>query len=460
MCVCLIIWCRVGATYQCHCIGLQWRPITMQFFRALLAMMAGVQAVAAMQARPLVSDVAYKRALKHMQYVVGGAENAVRQSHRTDLPLTPSYVINTLTFNLVAHLVAVNEAAMAWSLSKPTLFGEGIASNLEALAWGVSGALAIGAVELWRCSSTCEIEEDEEALLCPRCSAITNPILIGTAPLAVLSSIILNDATVGERSVRMLSSTRTEPSGAVVRSFDGAPRGLPSSTAVLAFGGALVSCAWAQGIVQTAVCASYHQATMRAAVDASTSSAGSGFAPLALALVIVRTAVEPAATVAATAALVAAFEAVMAHVLQPVTRARSKAAKQAVAHARKRAPILFALEAPADEATLTARAFEEQAAEWELQRDDATRKDLCASAARAAVASAVFAASGGCLVAPVVASLGVLVSLDDLPLVPEVEVAEKPPLAWVAGFTAFAVAWACGSSSIAKLSAAIDLVLA
>ena len=70
---------------------------------------------------------------------------------------------------------------------------------------------------------------------------------------------------------------------------------------------------------------------------------------------------------------------------------------------------LFALELDAVSAEQAANEFGAQIVAWTDAREQATRKDILASAGRAAVAAAVFAASGGCLLAPVVASLGVAV---------------------------------------------------
>eukprot|EP00966_Prymnesium_polylepis_P071506 1661257-Prymnesium_polylepis.1 len=78
-----------------------------------------------------------------------------------------------------------------------------------------------------------------------------------------------------------------------------------------------------------------------------------------------------------------------------------------MASARRRAPMLFALEAPPDTAARRTEAFEAATRAWVAQRSDLRRKERFARAGRAAVGAAVFAASGGCLVAPVVASLGV-----------------------------------------------------
>ena len=159
-------------------------------------------------------NVVPQRANAHYTNIVRAAQREV--SVADELPLTPSYVAFTLAFNLAAHVVGSNEAALAMSFPPVTLFTHGLEANLGALAWGIPGALAIAAIELWRCDG-CSVEE-EMSDECPRCSALTTPVLIGTAPLSVLSAIVLVDQGVGERAVDMVGS----------RSFDSAPRGLPS----------------------------------------------------------------------------------------------------------------------------------------------------------------------------------------------------------------------------------------
>ena len=111
----------------------------------------------------------------------------------------------------------------------------GSLGGARGLVWGVPGAFSMAAVELWRCGDDCAVPEDDAD--CPRCSALVSPLLIGTAPVAAVSRVLLNEAGVGERVVRV-----------VQQSSDGARQ---ASTVALAAGGALASCAWAQGVVQT-----------------------------------------------------------------------------------------------------------------------------------------------------------------------------------------------------------------
>ena len=372
-----------------------------------------------------------------------------------ELDLTPSYVVCTLTFNFMAHVVAAREFAAFLQLAAPTLWQPSLVENLHGLAWGVPGALAVAAIEQWRCGDPCSVAE-ESAGECLRCSAVTNPIFIGTAPLAILSNAILADAGVGERSVRVLTAVN-DTSG--TRTFDGAPASLPSSASLLAAGGAIVSCAWAQGIFQGGACGAFREATMRlamACVDCSTaavtsSGVGVAYAFPAFPLFAARAAVEPAFVVMLTAAVVTILEMAISRALQPETTARTQAATEALGEANRRAHSLFALEMDVAGAKEAAACFEAQVDAWHAARDEATRKDLVASAGRAAVAASVFAASGGCLASAVVCSLGV--AADDWPAIARSMASKNEAITWAAAFPLLAVLWACGSSAVATLPA-------
>ena len=163
-----------------------------------------------------------------------------------------------------------------------------------------------------------------------------------------------------------------------------------------------------------------------------------------------RAALEPAAVVLLTAAAATLVEMGASRALQPMARAKTEAAVAALDDAKRRARSLFALEVDAASASAAADDFAAQIEAWKRAREEATRKDLLASAGRAAVAAAAFAACGGCLVAPVVASLGVAV--DDLPeSVPAFGGQQQPPAVNPIGFILVAILWACGSAAAETL---------
>ena len=69
-------------------------------------------------------NVVPQRANAHYTNIVRAAQREV--SVADELPLTPSYVAFTLAFNLAAHVVGSNEAALAMSLPPVTLFTHGL----------------------------------------------------------------------------------------------------------------------------------------------------------------------------------------------------------------------------------------------------------------------------------------------------------------------------------------------
>ena len=107
----------------------------------------------------------------------------------------------------------------------------------------------------------------------------------------------------------------------------------------------------------------------------------------------------------------AGAEVAAARLLQPVASAQADATSAALKAARPRARVLFAIDSPPTEAARRLSAFEAMVDGWERRRVDVTRTDREASLARAVVAAAAFAASGGCLLAPVIASLGAHITL-------------------------------------------------
>ena len=69
---------------------------------------------------------------------------------------------------------------------------------------------------------------------------------------------------------------------------------------------------------------------------------------------------------------------------------------------------MWALEAPPDAVRRRVAALRSDAARWRADRAEAERRSRIARVGRAAVASAAFGASGGSLLAPVLASLGIV----------------------------------------------------
>ena len=367
----------------------------------------------------------------HFETVVNYAKRPAFQNDQYDLQLTVPYVILTLLFNLAAHLVAVHEASMALQLSPPSLMAGSIGAGM---AWGGPGMLAIAAIEQWRCDE-CSVEESEcNVDGCPRCATLSNPILVGTAPLAMMSTALIGDASIGDRSVKVMQTVSTDA---------------PVPSLCLAGGGALASCAWAQGFFQTGLQVLLAEGAFRLTVasmampppDAAVASDALALVHVlpehaALAMLAVRRAIVPVATVLLTAGVVAGAEVAAARLLQPEASAQADATSAALLAARPRARVLFAMDAPPTEAARRLSTFEGLVDGWERRRVDVARTDRAASLARAVVCAGAFAASGGCLLAPVIASLGAA----------EGGELTAPPPAFAAVFATAAVAWACLAS--------------
>ena len=120
-------------------------------------------------------------------------------------------------------------------------------------------------------------------------------------------------------------------------------------------------------------------------------------------------AAAPLAAATVAVAVAALSEGALCRALQPMaTRRQAEAEAEAVASLCRRAPTLWALEAPPDAVRRRVAALRSEASRWAEERSEAERRSRIARVGRAAVATAAFGASGGSLVAPVLASLGII----------------------------------------------------
>ena len=234
---------------------------------------------------------------RHFRAIITRAQRSTARAvdEEFDLEITTGYVIGGLLLNLAAHLLLSQEAAMALQLPAPSLASGSIGAGL---AWGAPGMLAIAAIEQWRCNE-CSVPE-EEAGKCLRCTTLTNPILVGTAPLAMVSKAALG-VNVGERAVEVvLQSESASPVGS----------GAPAVRSMSIHAGSLASCAWAHGalqpLVQIALSGAAFRLTVASMMPADASGAGMAM-DSALQLLALRHAVPLVATVA-TAGIVAGAE--------------------------------------------------------------------------------------------------------------------------------------------------------
>jgi len=414
---------------------------------------------------PAASDGAYSQ--RYFRKVLDGAWTGMPKADA----LAPSNedVIASLILNLLGHLTA---AAVACDLlhQKP-LFDvfhddDVLGVLLLSLAWGIPGALAVSGLELWRQGDS-SVRVATKKQPCPRANLEHLAILVGTAPLSAVSAAVLGDDGVGERAASLLLQPKpgTVTLGSRNERTNMGSREQSIRSLALATGGALASCAWAQGVVQTTLCAKLNVAAHKLAIVAiptMCTSGGSGMdidfaasCPIVAAGVFV----PPLVAMASTTLIVAVFESVTTTLLQPQAAARAEAASAALDAALRRTRSLFSLEASADVASRRVAAFEVEVAQWQAARAEAVTKDRVASVGRAAVGAAVFAASGGCLLAPVVASMGVSINAIVQLVAPAVlegpesrpsvlsvpaavaQASPQVPIAFTTGFTLFALSW-------------------
>ena len=233
----------------------------------------------------------------------------------------------------------------------------------------------------------------------------------------------------------------------------------PAMTATTLLGGTLVGSAWTHGLLQvgwkailanaalqlagtSADLAEGAQAVTAFGEDVMAALAGSDAVwqhPL-VPLSHFVTAAAPIAAASVAVAAAAVGEGVLSRNLQPLaTRRCAEAEADALASLCRRAPAMWALEAPPDAVRRRVAALRSDAARWRADRAEAERRSRIARVGRAAVASAAFGAnglgfgypvphppppphphphphsnppepgaSGGSLLAPVLASLGIV----------------------------------------------------
>eukprot|EP00325_Prymnesiales_sp_UTEX-LB-985_P031209 CAMPEP_0174741142 /NCGR_PEP_ID=MMETSP1094-20130205/75475_1 /TAXON_ID=156173 /ORGANISM="Chrysochromulina brevifilum, Strain UTEX LB 985" /LENGTH=329 /DNA_ID=CAMNT_0015944969 /DNA_START=170 /DNA_END=1159 /DNA_ORIENTATION=+ len=147
--------------------------------------------------------------------------------------------------------------------------------------------------------------------------------------------------------------------------------------------GAICSCTWSQGVLQQAI-------TLRLGWLDSSLPAGTLIAALG-----------------AAGLTILADGAVAAH-MRPAAAAEAAETCEALSIAIERCSHRFSLEMPQELAARRAEAFRMVAAAWQREEAQRTTRDEAASACRCLIAAATYAASGGSIYAPVVASMGVV----------------------------------------------------
>ena len=198
----------------------------------------------------------------------------------------------------------------------------------------------------------------------------------------MISPIVSNTVVLGLLPLSIIERLRGERALPVVREA-------PFLTAATLVGGAAASSAVVNGLLQSS-----YAAILRELFDAGAAP----FCGLAAAA-------TPAAAAMTTAAALAMADGAVDRCAAGAARRRRGGGRR---RPRCRAPRLYQLGMPPDAARRMSRALEEEAGAWEWRRAEERRRADVARVLRAAVVSTVYAASGGSLMAPVLASLGVL----------------------------------------------------
>jgi len=270
---------------------------------------------------------------------------------------SPAIVAYTLWLSITATLMITEYLSAAAAVPGPVSSLASPEMVMHGLLWGVPGAALVKELESWRCKvSAAEISP-----------TVSNTVVLGLLPLSIIERLR------GERALPVV-------------------REAPFLTAATLVGGAAASSAVVNGLLQSS-----YAAILRELFDAGAAP----FCGLAAAA-------TPAAAAMTTAAALAMADGAVDRALRPLARAREDAEAAAVADLRRRAPRLYQLGMPPDAARRMSRALEEEAGAWEWRRAEERRRADVARVLRAAVVSTVYAASGGSLMAPVLASLGVL----------------------------------------------------
>lgn len=226
-----------------------------------------------------------------------------------------------------------------------------------AIPYGLAGAAAVRASEAWRAGGS------SSSGSCSGRDLLSHATLCGTLPIAVGAKLFANDDTVGERAVGALKESASS-----------------TTRALLGLAGAFSACTWTHGVVQQALTARLLWLDSAGVVIAGLGAAG-------------------LATIGD--GLVAAW-------LLP-NAASEAATREALSVALERCPQRFALEAPEEVASRRVEAFRRAVAAWEAQQAESAWRDDAAAAFRCVVCAAAYAASGGSIVAPLLASLGAVV---------------------------------------------------
>jgi len=288
--------------------------------------------------------------------------------------LVATIITYVLALSLTAMLVMAEGSAHLINAPPPVVSLMDARLAAQGALVGVPGALLVSKLERWR-SAAC-VEADNSAQL------LQAAVQLGMLPVSCLFPGF------GARALPMVEVT-------------------PFISAAALVGGAVSSSAWMYGVIQVGYGSCLRDAALLLQ-DVATESPASVSTPM-VALCHFASEMAPVSAVMVAAAAATTAECLCASLLQPTAmRRRAGAEDAAIASMRRRAPAVWALEAPADVASRRVALLDAAVSRRSRRQTDARKRQQYATFGRAAVAAAAFAASGGSLIAPVATSLGVL----------------------------------------------------
>lgn len=229
----------------------------------------------------------------------------------------------------------------------------------DGVFYGLLGGALLWRVDSWRRENSGEADELFDKLM-----------LIGFSPVAVISRALARyDSTLGERSVYVVK----ESCPAAVKAY-------------LQILGSLGTCAWLHGVLQQYLALEWTR-SWDSSIEGS------------LAALLVTVAVEFTGYL------------IVQRILLPTANAEAQSCEEAVSLASERCERLFAYDAPAEIASLRAKAFKEVAKEWQDEQRELERSRVLTNFVRILTAATAYAASGENILAPLLTNVAVSDSL-------------------------------------------------
>eukprot|EP00746_Dinoflagellata_sp_MGD_P034922 gnl/MRDRNA2_/MRDRNA2_183554_c0_seq1.p1 gnl/MRDRNA2_/MRDRNA2_183554_c0~~gnl/MRDRNA2_/MRDRNA2_183554_c0_seq1.p1 ORF type:complete len:412 (+),score=60.89 gnl/MRDRNA2_/MRDRNA2_183554_c0_seq1:75-1310(+) len=294
--------------------------------------------------------------------------------------IEPQLVIFTCAFTYAQTIIASGIlASLRGGVCWPSIRGQCEASMTLGIVYGLLGGVILRRVEIWR--RACNDERDklsEKSVWKQACNSdndelLEKGVLLGVTGLSITARVLLQDSSLGEKSVSIVNQQCTD-----------------LEKALLQITGSIASCALVHGALQQVLLAQF------SSMASSSPMVASG------------TALAPAAVASLTAAFEFAAYLLVCQILLPMANYEAQARRQGVLAKRKRCLQLFALMGvPREVARLRAEAFEKVAEEWDEQERECNRRREITNFVRVLMAATVYAASSGSILAPVLTNIAV-----------------------------------------------------